>query len=427
MKKKNTDNLSKGTDKFLSGSLGLDSISIPKTKKISHFIISLLIIVSLFIGSFAVVWIASTDSQRAQTVLFFKQALQGDIDFSILQDTKFQALGYINWPWDEETKISDEKIEPLQKQKITTFFQSSSKYKNLFSCRKPSSLNVDKIRVYQWKDSKGQTHMGDHFPKTNNYHDLTIKNINTDSFFKLKLDSRYSKLPPFASDRMKRDVDQIYKILTHDIGVSKFNQITLNLKLFDDKNRFNTYKAKVAPGMGTAGGFYISRINEASVYTGRNDDRMYEVTKHEATHAIVNGAFGRTPTWLNEGLAEYFEALSFKNGMTRTIKPDNKHLKLLSRAGVPRLKDHFNLTNDEWYAESIKNKHYALAWSLVYFMMSSDKNKQFLKYMLDHLAYNYCKPFNDIAYINGHYPGGLSGFEMNWRKWLVSSKSEHRY
>ena len=401
--------------------------------KIRHVFFSLLLISSLFLCSMIIVWYASTDSQRAQTNLFVQQLLQGNIDFSILQNTKLQVLGNIQWPGLDEQKISTEilhqNIKPLYqhtKSKVQTH-SSSSKYQNLYSCNAKATQRDNKIRVYKWKDSKGQMHISDKFPENIIYHDLTIQNIQSESFFSLNMDSRYSKLPVFASDRMKRDVNQIYKILNKNVGVSQLNPITLNLKLFDDKGMFNAYKKKVAPNMGTAGGFYISRLNEASVYTSKNDERMYEVTRHEATHAIVNGAFGSIPIWLNEGLAEYFEALSFKNTMTRIIKPDNAHLKLLSKSSLPSLASHFNITNEQWYSESSKNKHYALGWSLVYFMMSSKQDKQFLKLMLDHLAYNYCKPFSDIQYINKHYPGGLSGFEHNWRSWLASSKRDHRY
>jgi len=269
--------------------------------------------------------------------------------------------------------------------------------------------------------------MSDRFPKDNNYQNLIIQDIDSENFFTLNLDKRYSRLPAFAADRMKRDVNQIYKILINNIGVSQLNQITLNLKLFDDKGRFNAYKKKVAPTLGTAGGFYISRINEASVYTANNDQRMYDVTRHEATHAIAAGAFGRTPTWLNEGLAEYFEDLTFKNGMTRIVKPDKSHLKLLLKTSLPGLKNYFSMSSEQWYSEPGQTRNYALGWSLVYFLMSSEEDKQFLRYMLDHLAYNYCKPFSDITYINKHYPGGLYRFERNWKGWLASSKREHRY
>jgi len=48
--------------------------------------------------------------------------------------------------------------------------------------------------------------------------------------------------------------------------------------------------------------------------------------------------------------------------------------------------------------------------------------------MLDHLANNYCQPFSDIEYINKNSPGGIFGFEQDWKQWLrTGKKSEHRY
>ncbi len=407
-----------------------EAFSLAQTLRVFFF--RFIFILSLFLVSIILVWYTSTESQRAQTNLFIQEALKGNIDFTILQNTKLQALGYFEWPWNiKENKISEEIIKVPQPKyprsiKVKSHF-SSGKYQNLYSCRsKPKHLD-NILRIYQWKDTEGQQHMSDSFPKSNDYHDLVVQNLDSENFFTLKLDKKYSRLPAFASDRMKRDVNQIYKILTKNVGVSQLNHITLNLKLFDDKGRFNTYKKKVAPGMGTAGGFYISRLNEASVFTSNDDQRMYDVTRHEATHAIVAGALGSAPIWLNEGLAEYFEDLTFKNGMTRIVKPDESHLKLLSKTSLPGLKNHFSMSSEQWYDEPGKTKNYALGWSLVYFLMSSDRDRQFLKYMLDHLAYNYCKPFSEIAYINKYYPGGLSGFEKNWKKWLSRSKREHRY
>ncbi len=179
---------------------------------------------------------------------------------------------------------------------------------------------------------------------------------------------------------------------------------------------FNAYKTQVAPSLGTAGGFYISRLNEASVYTGRNDQRMYAVSRHEAIHAIVNGAFGRIPVWLNEGLAEYFEQLRLQHGMFRIVELNPGYLNLIARTGDVNLGHYFNLTVRRWYSESQKQFNYALGWSVVYFLMSSKRDTQFLRYMLDHLAYHYCKAFSDIDYINKNYPGGLKQFERNWKQ-----------
>ena len=431
-KKNNINECLNEIDDFDDENISFEQSSTSLTVKLRRIFFFTLLLISLFLCSILIVWYASTDSQRRQTNVFVQQALQGNVDFSILLDTKFQALGYFEWPWGNSSKKEME-YQPQVKQppkpaiNTTPIYSSTSKYKNLYSCSNRTAIQLEKKKLYKWKDADDQLHMSDRFPKTKNYKDLTIQNLRSDSFFELNLDSRYSQLPAFASDRMKRDVDQIYKILTKNVGVSQLNPIRLNLKLFDSKSQFNAYMKKVAPGLGTAGGFYISRLNEATVYTGNNDQRMYDVSRHEAVHAINNGAFGRMPTWLNEGLAEYFENLKFEKSMLRIVKPNQAHLELLSTKPHPPLIFYLNMNDEQWYQESDKDIHYAMGWSLVYFLMSSDKGKQFLKYMLDHLGHNYCKSIVSLDYINKNYIGGFKTFQREWGKWLSSTKQAHRY
>ena len=432
-KKSNSNARLDEIDDFEDKDISFEEQSTPLVSKLRSTFFFTFILISMFLCSIIIVWYASTDSQRQQTNLFVQQALQGNIDFSILLNTKFEALGHFEWPWETaskkepeyQTKVSKPESKPITHK--THVSSSSKKYKNLYSCSNRTAIQLEKKKLYKWKDSNGQQHMSDRFPKTKDYNNLTVQNLISESFFELNLDRRYSKLPAFASDRMKRDVDQIYKILTYNVGVSQLHPIRLNLKLFDSNAQFNAYKKKVAPGLGTAGGFYISRLNEATVYTGNNDQRMYDVSRHEAVHAINSGAFGRMPTWLNEGLAEYFENLAFEKSMLRIVKPNKAHLDLLATKPHPPLVHYLNMDDNQWYKESKKDMHYAMGWSLVYFLMSSDDGKHFLKYMLDHLGHNYCKSIVSLDYINKNYSGGFKAFQRNWGKWLASAKRAHRY
>ena len=398
-----------------------------------RYISTTVLIGSLYLCFLIVVYSVSTDVQRNQFKLFFQEVCKGNVDFSILDETPFLAVGLFDIENNERQVKAHEAIKD-QTQTVLfdkTFLNHSNsvkgKYKHLYSCQKKQKLKLNDTKLYAWKDSQGQRHFADTFPDTKDYYGLTVRNMSSADFFVLNLDSRYSNLPAFASDKMKRDVNHIYKILTKGLGVSQLNPIQLNLKLFDDNVAFNRYKKQVAPTLGSAGGFYISHLNEASVYTGRNNHRMYAVSRHEATHVIVNGAFGSMPVWLNEGLAEYFEQLRFQRTMLRIIDLNPGHLRRLSRFNRISLSSYFNLTAKQWYSESNKHFNYALGWSIVYFLMSSRHDKQFLRYLLDHLGHHYCKPFSDIDYINKHYPGGFKQFEKNWKQWLAGPKNHHRY
>jgi len=116
------------------------------------------------------------------------------------------------------------------------------------SCKKQSQTIQQEKRLYKWKNNKGVLHFSDKLPKSKDYYDLAIRNYKASDFFSLNIDSQYAKLPVFALDSIKRDMNKIYHILTRKIGVSQLNFITLKLKIFDDKQTFLDYKNQLLPG-----------------------------------------------------------------------------------------------------------------------------------------------------------------------------------
>ncbi len=118
-------------------------------------------------------------------------------------------------------------------------------------------------------------------------------------------------------------------------------------------------------------------------------------------------------TWLNEGLAEYFENLEFQYGShTRTV-PSYYQLTILMRSALPFLGSYFQLGGQQWYAEEAKSLRYAIAWSLVTFFLSSDQSKVFFIKMLNTLSTNYCESVDTLAFVNQQYPGGISQLDTD--------------
>jgi hypothetical protein len=52
---------------------------------------------------------------------------------------------------------------------------------------------------------------------------------------------------------------------------------------------------------------FVKQGERATVFTYRHDDLATDL-RHEATHALLSDDLPRLPLWLDEGLAEYFEA-----------------------------------------------------------------------------------------------------------------------
>lgn len=294
-------------------------------------------------------------------------------------------------------------------------------------CQRKPKVRFAKQQVYQWKDASGKVHFSDQAPKSVAANEVQSRSMQSSAKFSLDLNSEKASLPAFARDRITRDVNTIYRILIKALAIKNVDPILLRLRLFDEKSAFNRYKKKVAPNMGKAGGFYIGRLREASVFTSDNEQRMYSVIRHEAVHAINHQAFGRTPTWLNEGLAEYFESLEFQYGSHARTLPNTYQLGILKRSSLPFLGEYLQVEHKDWYADESQSLRYAVAWSLVTFFLSSEETTGFFKKMLNHLSANYCQSMDSLAYINQHFPGGVNQLDSQWRKFLSKEIPLHYY
>ena len=91
------------------------------------------------------------------------------------------------------------------------------------------------------------------------------------------------------------------------------------------------------------------------------------------------------------------------------------------------LHDYVNLPPQQWYSGNLQD-NYALAWSLVFFLMENPEGKRFLKGMMNDMAEDYCWSTPGSEYFNTNYPGGFKAFEADWKGWLQRSLPvAHRY
>lgn len=290
-------------------------------------------------------------------------------------------------------------------------------------CDRVNSTPLNKYyAVYEWVDVNGRTQISDKRP-TKGYTKLRIKNLRVDGFFKLSIDNAQARLPAFTHGHIETGVKKIYKSLTRVIRVAEVRTTHLKLKFIRDKKQFHAYRIKVVPDTSyKTTGFYTDRLNEATIWAVGNRDHITRIALHEATHAIVAGMFGGTPTWLNEGLASFFEKTVITGNNVYSYSVINEHLRLLSSSRLPSLSNHFTQTNQQWHDDNKSDLNYAVDWSLVFYMMSSSQGRDLLRYMLDNLAVKNCQGFDAEQFINQYYHGGLRSFEMGWHRWLKSAR-----
>ena len=62
--------------------------------------------------------------------------------------------------------------------------------------------------------------------------------------------------------------------------------------------------------------------------------------------------------------------------------------------------------------------HYALGWSLVYFLLDNNSGRRTLTALLQKLADDYCTPTNSLLQLDLNYPGGISALQEDFYTWL---------
>lgn len=183
--------------------------------------------------------------------------------------------------------------------------------------------------------------------------------------------------------------------------------------------------------MVNSGGFYTNANNQAVTYIYQDDQQTLAVTRHEATHVILNGMLAAGPLWLHEGLAEYFELLSMRQQYTQ-ITPNEDWLNLARSSidsGYPAsLADYLDAPPEEWRGQR-QAVNYALGWSLVYFLLDNNAGRRAFSALLQKLADDYCTPTNSTVQLNLNYPGGIPALEEDFYAWLNddADKRAHTY
>lgn len=331
------------------------------------------------------------------------------------------------------TRVKSE-IENVAPAGLLQEVRSGEVFQQIASCGKTKTSALEKstaAEIYRWTDESGQVHFSDAKPgATRNSDVMTVNYQDRKQYFNLKLIEDSQSLPAFTRDKVSAEVRQVYRILSRDLQLEHLRKVFLNVRIIGTQAGFQEYKAQVAPQIRTNSGFYTSNNNEAVVFQGDNPDTMRDVIRHEATHVIMAGLYGVTPSWFNEGLAEYFEQLEI-SGQSRQVDAVDYHWAHLQnrhqQGNLMSLHDYVNLPPQQWYSGNLQD-NYALAWSLVFFLMENTEGKRFLKGMMNDMAEDYCWSTPGSEYFNANYPGGFKAFEADWESWLQRSLPvAHRY
>ena len=227
--------------------------------------------------------------------------------------------------------------------------------------------------------------------------------------------------------KIRKGVNFLYNFYQNKFAYEFSPSLVVKIRVFEDINAYKKYIRKASPGTtGSNIGLYIHSMKEAVVWKNKNEDQFLSTLFHETSHLLLRSNAENCPKWINEGLSEYFENMDV-SGKEVQIKPqmvkDEKIKKWLSANKMPDLQAYLGKYNEEWDKENnLSDQPRALAWSMVYFLMSDAKGQAFIK---DCLHYFYKKQSDKLASVRAidtYYPGQHKKFEKDWKTWIPAER-----
>lgn len=287
------------------------------------------------------------------------------------------------------------------------------------SCQLVSTRPVETLtkNVYRWVDADGITHFADKQPADASIVKPTLDRVlQQEKKFSIAVKSRDAHIPPFLQDRIYAVSEKMYQFLSKPLEPSQIRQADIKVHLIKDEAVFLNAYGLWKPGQINPSGFYTSRTNEAFVLAKGSADSIQTTALHETAHVIMAALYQRTPTWLNEGIAEYYEVQP-TSVFHSDPQPKPEWIRTLRRDGLISFQALFSIDGEQWQRMP-PDKSYANAWVVVYYLMQSEAGKQALGRLLATVKANPCTEISSYEVLNRSYPGGVLRLEQQVKAWL---------
>src|SRR5262249_25586667 len=117
----------------------------------------------------------------------------------------------------------------------------------------------------------------------------------------------YSNFPIAADASAIKSLHSLETDVESNLGVRvTADEAPVEVYILKDRQSFTHFLRFYYPELPSRRAFFLAQGTQRVVFTFMGE-RLEEDLRHEATHALLNVAYGDLPLWLDEGLAEYFE------------------------------------------------------------------------------------------------------------------------
>ncbi|MGE0592576.1 MAG: DUF1570 domain-containing protein [Vicinamibacterales bacterium] len=200
----------------------------------------------------------------------------------------------------------------------------------------------------------------------------------------------------FVGDARERDIRRVAEQLERFRGVmlatltrqDDVSPVPTVVVVFASDRSFRPYQPRFEGRRVEVAGYFLNR--EDINYLAINGSLGYgaiQTVFHEYTHFVMSSLYGRLPTWLNEGLAEYYEALEERDGGRTVIlgRAPSVHLDPLTNVSLIPLAQLLAVDQSSpLYNEgSRRGVFYAQSWALTHYLLlgSETRRAQFTAYL----------------------------------------------
>ncbi len=149
--------------------------------------------------------------------------------------------------------------------------------------------------------------------------------------------------------------------------------------LFDSDRRFEPYRPVRHGEHEEAGGYCIHDPAEAVIVLSAEGDRdtTRGIIYHEYVHLLLAARGENPPTWLNEGLAQFFETFTITKNRFEIGGHNPALVETLRGESLMPLGHLFAVTNEssDYHEGSARNIFYAESWLLVHYAICGEDSK----------------------------------------------------
>lgn len=162
----------------------------------------------------------------------------------------------------------------------------------------------------------------------------------------------------------------------------------LPVYLFSGQGSYHLYTRDLVGALPVhTAGVYSPAMQQLLIWNVPRRADMLRTVRHEGFHQFLDRRVGAAPTWMHEGLAEYFSSSRLERGRWAHGDPIEHHLATLRRPGFEwtPLEDLLALEPEEFYEKT--GRYYAEAWHWVHFLENTGvQNGRRIRALVDALA-----------------------------------------